>query len=89
MLSIPRKKKRVRGVNGPHRFSLRGSNTASPGRGKTPRTLAHAREGQALRRAQRGGFFFAHEKVRPGWESNQRPRVGVPSGWASQLAAQP
>ena len=24
------------GVNGPHRFSLRGSNTASPGRGKIP-----------------------------------------------------
>ena len=35
------------------------------------------------------GIFFAHEKVRPGWESNQRPRVGVPSGWARKLAAQP
>ena len=73
------KRGRGRGVNGPHRFSLRGSNTTSPGRGKIPRTLAHAREGQALRRAQRGGFFV-HEKVRPDWESNQRPRVGVPSG---------
>ena len=30
------KKNAAGGVNGPHRFSLRGSNTASPDRGKIP-----------------------------------------------------
>ena len=52
-----RYKKRGRGVNGPHRFSLRGSDYDFTRPRKNSRTLAHAREGQALRRAQRGDFF--------------------------------
>jgi hypothetical protein len=46
----------------PHRFFIK--------RKQTPRTLAHAREGQALRRAQRGVFFspsslkFASDEIR-------------------------
>ena len=55
-------KKRSRGVNGPYRFSLRGSDYGFTRPRKNPRTLAHAREGQALRRAQRGDFFTPRTK---------------------------
>ena len=63
MQTYEEEKTRPGGVNGPHCFSLRGSNMASPGREKTPRTLAHAREGQPLRRAQRGDFFYPWAEI--------------------------
>jgi hypothetical protein len=42
LTSVCSKKKNAAGVNGLHRFLLRGSNTISPSRGKTHRTLAYA-----------------------------------------------
>ena len=44
-------------MNGPHRFSLRGSDYGFSRPRKNLRTRAHARKDQALRRAQRGDFF--------------------------------
>ena len=57
------KKKNAAGrVNGPHRFSLRGSDYDFSRSRKNLRTLAHARKGQALRRAQRGDLFTPRTK---------------------------
>jgi len=78
-------KKRGRGLNGPHRFSLRGSDFGFSRPRKNLRTLAHAREGQALRRAQREDFFTHERKFIPaGIRTHDLVGAMLP-GWASQL----
>ena len=47
---------------------------------ENPRTLAHAREGQTLQRAQREDFFNPWAEIHPSWDSNSRPRGSDATG---------
>ena len=83
------KKKMRPGVNGTHRFSLRGSDSASSGRGKIPEPWPMLERVKPYgEHSERG--FYPQAKIRPDWGSNWRPcgerhyRV-----WDSQLATLP
>ena len=67
-----RQKKRGRWVNGPHHFSLRGSDSASSGRGKIPEPWPMLERVKPYgEHSERG--FYPQAKIRPDWGSNWRP----------------
>lgn len=78
-----------RGLKWPHHISLRGSDHGFSDCGKTPRTLTHAHKGHALRRAQRGRFFYpctATRKFVPCGDRTTAGRQGALLSPASQSA---
>ena len=84
------KKNSTRGRKRPHRFFIKRKPHRLTRVEKPPRTLTHAQEGQASRRAQRGVFFtptagnslLMRIELRTCWGAT------LPD-WASQLAARP
>ena len=63
-------------MNGPHRFSLRGSNTAFFRPRKKPLNPGPCSRGPSFAANTAREFFYPRVEIRPTWNSNSRPRRG-------------